>query len=317
MFDKWFFQLFHQIIKNSSRNKATILTFHRVIDNQNKLLHEHLGVDEFVTKVTFLKKYFNVISLAELIDLQSHNEIPPLSVVLTFDDGYSDSYTTITPILDDLNINGTFFIATEGIEKGRLWNDRIAHALEQAKVPVINKFYDLPPLNLSSSECLTQAYKVIHGKCKYLTLAEREIFIEELENMLIDEYYDNIFVTSDNIVEMYNAGMVIGAHTHKHPILALESDDVALAEIRTSKQKLEQIIDVPIEYFAFPNGKANVDFLPIHQKMVQDIGFTVALSTDIGVITPSTDLYNMPRYTPWDRKAALFGLRLCNHFKKY
>jgi peptidoglycan/xylan/chitin deacetylase (PgdA/CDA1 family) len=44
--------------------------------------------------------------------------LPPRSIVLTFDDGYTDAYTTAFPILQKYGFVGTFFIITDHVTFG-------------------------------------------------------------------------------------------------------------------------------------------------------------------------------------------------------
>ena len=39
-------------------------------------------------------------------------------------------------------------------------------------------------------------------------------------------------------------------------------------------------------------------------------GFTAAVSTAWGVASTNSDLFQLPRFTPWDRKPGRFALRL-------
>lgn len=55
----------------------------------------------------------NTISLYQLHDaLLRGTPLPPNPVVLTFDDGYIDHYTTVFPTLQEYGFTGTFFIIT-------------------------------------------------------------------------------------------------------------------------------------------------------------------------------------------------------------
>jgi hypothetical protein len=84
----------------------------------------------------------------------------------------------------------------------------------------------------------------------------------------------------------------------------------ALAEIADGKHRLEEIIGAPVTLFAYPNGKPGQDYAAEHVRMVREAGFSAAVSTAAGVAAEGSDLFQLPRFTPWDRKPAAFALRL-------
>ena len=60
--------------------------------------------------------------------------------------------------------------------------------------------------------------------------------------------------------------------------------------------------------FAYPNGKPDVDYRAEHVGIVRELGFEGAVSTAWG--GRCGDLYQLPRFTPWDLDAPRFQLRL-------
>jgi len=313
--EKWLFKSFQTISSNNVAGKATILTFHKVSNTTTPFALEEIGVDDFRRKMKVLKNSFNVMPLPELLAAAQNDELPPYSVAITIDDGYEDCYSTIAPILDELGLSGTFFIATSGIKNGGLWNDKIAYTLmntSKMKVDV----HDQKNINISSVDSKVELYNQFINQSKYMTLDERESFIDDLLLTFDVSFEESSFLTKKNILEMSNAGMIIGAHTDRHPILCVESDEVAYQEIIQSKEMLEQITGKPVKYFAYPNGLAGKDFELRHEKMVQEIGFEAAFSTNWGHLTQSTNRFAIPRFTPWDRNEYRFSSRLVNHFRK-
>jgi peptidoglycan/xylan/chitin deacetylase (PgdA/CDA1 family) len=109
------------------------------------------------------------------------------------------------------------------------------------------------------------------------------------------------------------AGMSIGAHTVTHPILANLDDNTARGEILESKVYLERLLREPVNLFAYPNGKPTRDYTATHVDMIQNLGFEAAVSTAAGVAHLGCDLFQIPRFTPWDRTQLRFGLRLARN----
>lgn len=69
---------------------------------------------DFAAQMAYLKKRkFNIIKLTALAQiLINKKNIPPKTVVLTFDDGYEDNYRYVWPILKQYNFPATFFVST-------------------------------------------------------------------------------------------------------------------------------------------------------------------------------------------------------------
>ena len=70
--------------------------------------------EDFERQMNFLKKRdYNVIGLKDLVDiLEQEREIPQKTIVLTFDDGYSDNFIFAWPVLKRCNFPASIFLTT-------------------------------------------------------------------------------------------------------------------------------------------------------------------------------------------------------------
>src|SRR5215207_5305181 len=60
---------------------------------------------------------YQTVSLYEInLALEHGTPLPPKPVVLTFDDGYIDHYSTVFPILQEYSFTGTFFIISQFVD---------------------------------------------------------------------------------------------------------------------------------------------------------------------------------------------------------
>jgi len=105
------------------RDRAFIVLFHR-IDNELRDNPISCGVEAFEAYCRFLGRYFEVVSLSELLDRLAEGEAVGGKVVITFDDGYKDNYDVAAPILRRHELPACFFIATGFIGTDRVgWWD--------------------------------------------------------------------------------------------------------------------------------------------------------------------------------------------------
>lgn len=94
----------------------------------------------------------------------------------------------------------------------------------------------------------------------------------------------------EQIKDLFNRGHEIGGHTiHHFPDLKRLHHIEAVSEIEGCKKMIENIINRPIETFAYPKGKYNDDVVTI----VQRAGFTEARTTNV-LQTRMPDPMRMP-----------------------
>lgn len=95
--------------------KATILVYHSVSSNIDKsnLPTDSVSSEAFEKQIRFLReRSFKVISLKDLVYyLKEGEEIPEKSVVITFDDGYKNTFSNAYPILEKYKMPATVFLA--------------------------------------------------------------------------------------------------------------------------------------------------------------------------------------------------------------
>ena len=120
-------------------------------------------------------------------------------------------------------------------------------------------------------------------------------------------------MTVEQVRHLHASGMTIGAHPVSHPILAKLDPVRARIEIQDSRSRIEAITGSPVTLFAYPNGKPGVDYRREHVEMVKELGFEAAVSTAWGVAHGESDLFQLPRFTPWDRSPGKFLLRLLHN----
>ena len=120
-------------------------------------------------------------------------------------------------------------------------------------------------------------------------------------------------MTSEQVRALHSAGMEIGAHTVTHPILAEIPLGRARHEMVASRARLEEITAAPVRLFAYPNGSPRRDYYGEHAALARELGFDAAVSAAWGAARAGDDLYQIPRFTPWDRADWRFGLRLAHN----
>lgn len=310
-------RLAFQIVCPGGDSKLSILIFHRVLPEPDPIFPDEPDARRFDQVMGWVSTWFNVIPLDVAVDALRTRNLPARAMAITFDDGYADNRTIALPILKRHGLSATFFIATGYLDGGRMWNDTIIEAIRSSKtrrleLDDIKQFEGsgLRSLAIGSVPEKRAAIQAILGQIKYLPSSEREVASRSIAEQCDINLPDNLMMTSQQVVEMRRAGMLIGAHTVSHPILAqLQPCDVR-KEISGSKVFLEGILEEETCLFAYPNGRPNVDFQTKDASIVKELGFKAAVSTAWGTTGTDSDLMQLPRFTPWDKTRLFFGARL-------
>ena len=294
-----------------SRGSLSVLFFHRVVAERDTLLPDEPTAKEFDQMLAWLQRQFTVIPLSDGVRRLANGTLPPAAAAITFDDGYRDNLEIAAPILKNRGLHTTLFVATGFIDGGIMFNDMVIEAVRSTSLPAI----DLPELvnrrlPLSSLEDRRNAIASILPVIKRLPFAERLSRVDKLVAQCGAKLPQDMMMTTSQLREFVGMGFELGAHTDNHPILKVLPDDLALDEITRGRDKLESMINVRVSLFAYPNGRWGKDFDQRHRDMVKACGFEAAFSTEAGTCNSRSDLWNLPRFTPWDRTAMRFHLRM-------
>lgn len=308
--------LFNRLSPAGSDARLTVVIFHRVLSVPDALLPDEPDAVWFETQMRWLKNWFNVLPLAEAVERLRTRSLPARAAAITFDDGYADNCLVALPILRSAGLSATFFVATGYLDGGQMWNDKVIEAVRRAKGRQLN----LSALNLGEYPLATLVDRrhtlgKLLNALKYLEAAQRERLANDLANAANIEPAKDMMLTSDQVRTLAEAGMSIGAHTVSHPILARVSDDEARREMIQGKQRLESIIGRKVGLFAYPNGKPGIDYTATHVQLAREAGFSGAVSTGWGAATGRTDLFQLPRFTPWDRTGLRYAFRLARNMR--
>lgn len=295
----------------ASRGALSVLIFHRVLERVDPLFPQEVDAAMFDRILGWVGSDFNVISLERAVDGLQHGTLPPRALAITFDDGYADNQEVALPLLVKHGMTATFFIASGFLDGGRMWNDTLIESLRR----FLGERLDLSSLGLGTFETGSavqrrDAIDRLLPQIKYLPPLTRADTVEAIASVAGVDLPDDLMMSSAQVRSLREAGMSIGAHTRSHPILASLEAAEAEDEIGGGKRDLEAILDESISLFAYPNGKPGRDYSADHVKMVKNAGFSAAVSTAPGAARADCDLFQVPRFTPWDRTRHRFGVRM-------
>lgn len=305
----------HAAIGGVADRRLSILIFHRVHARADAMFPDEQDAPRFERLMRFVSRSFNVMTLARAANALQSGDLPKRALVVTFDDGYADNAEVALPILQRCGLVATFFVSTGFLDGGRMWNDSVIEAIRRCR----NEEIDLDAFGLGlcsltgPKERRTVVDKLL-PRIKYLTVARREEAIAHLQRLSgVSDLPRDLMMRAEQVRQLQRAGMEIGGHTVGHPILTTLDAKEAESEIDGGRQRLQEILDAPVDVFAYPNGKPGRDYDHSHVALVKKLGFSAAVSTVPGVGRSGDDPLQLPRHTPWDRSLAAWAARLLVH----
>jgi peptidoglycan/xylan/chitin deacetylase (PgdA/CDA1 family) len=106
-------------------SRAIVALFHRVDD---RYPDDPISCtrEAFVNYCEFFRRYFEVVSLSQLLESLDRKENVAGKLVITFDDGYYDNEATAAEVLSKRGLPACFFVATAFIESKLTpwWDER-------------------------------------------------------------------------------------------------------------------------------------------------------------------------------------------------
>jgi peptidoglycan/xylan/chitin deacetylase (PgdA/CDA1 family) len=208
---------------------VTILMYHGVVRSPLKLADWcFLGEDSFRAQLRYLKEHFEVIALSEAVRRMKANTVQCPTAVITFDDGFQNTYEVAFPILRAEGLPATIFLATRFIDTSdTLWFCRLNEALAYTTHRILE--WNGYGFDLSGVEARARTSAILQAQLKSLPNLELLITVRKIISDLggnpdCQFNADSPFrmLTRRAITEMTTGELIeIGAHTHSHAILSL------------------------------------------------------------------------------------------------
>lgn len=271
--------------KRKLGGKAVVLMYHELAEDSDDVeAWTVVKRGDFVRQMDYLRSKFDVVSLSQAIAqmAQPDSSDRPKAVV-TFDDGDRGNRDVLLPIVEELDLPVTIFVATRQVQDQEpYWFDRLVNAL-QIETPVTVTLPAASPVTCVINETRgAQNWARIQyllSSLKKLEPTTRELVVDDIVKNV--ERHDPrsrgiVPLAINEVRELADCPLVtIGAHSHCHNILT-QLDRRAVFESATrSKQLLESWTGRRVNYFAYPNG----DFNDAVVSAVVEAGFEAAVTT--------------------------------------
>jgi peptidoglycan/xylan/chitin deacetylase (PgdA/CDA1 family) len=296
------------------RNRVVVLTYHRVLPEASMArTWSHPGIvvstDAFREHVRLLGRHFRVLSLAEFLEhLDAGGTFPPGSCLITFDDGWIDTYEEAGPILDEARLPAVVFLPVDYIGTGRVfWQESLSEELlsaweavrrdagqRAAIAPLLDPLGLTPVLDLDAARARTGILDAVRA-LKAVPLPSVLALLDRLiarRGPAAGAPPVDRFMDWRQAAEMAGRRISFGSHGATHRLLdTLSADEVVDEVTRSRAALLAQLGPDAVTSFCYPNG----NWSPLVADTVRAHGFRAAFSTARGVVQAGDNRYALRR----------------------
>lgn len=263
----------------SLAGKKNIHLFYHFIDNGSnnfiKNLYKPKTKNQFIKDIHFLKTHFDSLPLK---DLKSKDRRDNYGFFLSFDDGLSNFYNVIAPILYEENIYATNFLNSNFINNKELFY--------RYKVSLIINFIEKNDVSENKKKAIVQLLKLkkftkkrVFNFLKKLSINETNV-IDSLAKILNFSFVNYLktfkpYLNEDQILKLIGKGFYFGAHSKNHPRYSKISLKNQLKETLESWQEISEKFNLSEAYFSFPfsdDGVTKEFFRMIKSKQIISFG---------------------------------------------
>jgi peptidoglycan/xylan/chitin deacetylase (PgdA/CDA1 family) len=219
-------------------------------------LYPQRPIELFENDLGYLANHFEILSYND-IEQGKHQKSIKDCAFLSFDDGFSECYTIVRPLLLKFGIPCTFFLATDFIDnRGMYYRNKLSILLDR--------------FNRISSNETVELIEEIGRLCNRI-FVNRDDFIRWLKSTSDDASIDQIcdligvnisqylaenkpYLTTDQIRTLIHDGFSFGAHSKSHHKLGTLAPSLVETEILESCQFVKEITGQNKIPFSFPNS---------------------------------------------------------------
>lgn len=243
-----------------------VVNYHIVSDKlvpHVKNIYKYKRIRNFKSDIEFLTRNFNPLDLKTLIEsIKTGSPLPEKSFLITFDDGFSELYDNVAPIMTRYNVSPVIFLTKDFIDNFHLSYD-CKKSLLVEKIHYCNdtlllkEIRELLGLKTSRKKILFDSIL----KIKY----RESLILDKISNILgldFDEYLKSKkpYLSSKQITELINSNFSIGGHSIDHPDFSELTLNEQIRQSLESVDYLQSKFKINYRTFAFPYRDKNISF---------------------------------------------------------
>jgi peptidoglycan/xylan/chitin deacetylase (PgdA/CDA1 family) len=276
----------------------------------------YLHVEDFARQLDWFEQNLGFVTREDFDKACATGRVPD-GVVLTFDDGLTDHYDHVLPLLQQRGLFGLFYVCTSPYESGRLLDvhrihlllgrlggqcalDRLAARLtdDMLSDAHVEEFRHATYNNQDNDLATTRFKRTLNYLISY---RYRQAILDALFHEEFGDEGDAVrsfYLSPDQIRAMDAAGMVMGSHGANHYVFSKLSVDQQRHEIARSFAVLANILGKPVRTFCYPYGGRHT-FTQDTVALLEEAGTTFSFDVNPRDVTTqdlTSGLQALPRY---------------------
>jgi peptidoglycan/xylan/chitin deacetylase (PgdA/CDA1 family) len=300
-------------LRSRMSDGIVVLGYHRLGAD-----HASLGLavarDRFAAHLEYISRYAAPMRLSDAVRAAAEGRRMRRSVVVTFDDGYSDVYQDALPLLARAQVPATVFV-TSGYVGRVFWWDELAAALlsdlpamlKPPELVVRGRVRSLEALASTDAGARRRAVRSLADIVCELTPTEREEVLAAIRSWSAGATHaagGPRALTQAELRRLAASPYIdIGAHSVSHPMLTTLAVEGQRREVVQSRRDLEETIGKPVTSFSYPHGAHSA----ATRAVVADAGFAVACCSTADALRRGCDPLAVPRLWVGDLDGEAFG----------
>lgn len=260
---------------------------------------------DFRAQLRYLVRNYRIISAEQLL---SSEPLPSNAALLTFDDGFSDHYLNVFPLLDEAGVQGLFFPPAMPIMEERVLDvhkihfilaavDDVKPILEHIRVVVGAEFVTYYEQHAQASR-FDPAPIIFIKRMLQVVLPEeqRAAIVHSLfrEFVTTDEsaFAAELYMSPEQLTCMHRNGMYIGSHGYRHLWMGRLTSEDQTIEIDRSLDFLRSLgVNTRGWIMSYPYGDSTDCLISI----LKSKGCAAAFNTKVGIAEARQSLFHLPR----------------------
>ena len=294
--------------------------YHYVRDLKNSRYPDIKGLDInlFKEQIGYIRKHYHIITMEEVIhSIDNQVKIPEKSVLLTFDDAYSDHYNNVFPILDKYKLQGSFYTPSKAITEHIVLDVNKIHfilASVEDKLNLVNdlkalviiyqKEYQLEDFDYYYKK-LAQSSRMDTKDVMFIKKLLQVELVEELRITIVDTLFKKyigisenafsreLYMNEEQLKHMLRSGHHIGNHGYNHYWWNSLNKEEMSKELDLSISFLENLgVDMNNWTACYPYGSYDSQSIDMLNKR----GCKLAVTTEVDIAkTDKNTRFIMPR----------------------